>query len=167
MDGMDAAAAHSATGHPPRVFVIGATNHPGEIDAAIIRRLERRVHIPLPTLPERAALLALYMWPVARLERGVDLVRVAELARGFSGSDLTSALKHAVGAPKRRKEAALRAQYPQNTAAHRAAIGDALHAAAAEVNATPISQADLEAGVAACRATATPAVLAEIRAFQW
>jgi len=36
-----------------RVVVIGATNHPQDLDSALVRRLPRRVMVDLPNLQER------------------------------------------------------------------------------------------------------------------
>lgn len=44
-------------------IVISATNHAAELDPAIWRRFELHVHLPLPELPERKRILALYLKP--------------------------------------------------------------------------------------------------------
>ena len=40
-------------------MVLAATNFPWDIDEALRRRLEKRIYIPLPALPERQELLRL------------------------------------------------------------------------------------------------------------
>ena len=42
-----------------QVMVLAATNFPWDIDEALRRRLEKRIYIPLPALPERQELLRL------------------------------------------------------------------------------------------------------------
>lgn len=44
----------------PQVFLLAATNLPWELDMALLRRLEKRVHVPFPTTAARA-------WMVRRL----------------------------------------------------------------------------------------------------
>lgn len=46
-----------------RVFVLAATNRPWEIDDAIIRRLAKRIYIPLPDENTRRKLFGMYMDP--------------------------------------------------------------------------------------------------------
>jgi katanin p60 ATPase-containing subunit A1 len=44
-----------------QVFVLGASNLPWELDLAILRRLEKRILIPLPEAPDRSQLFAKYL----------------------------------------------------------------------------------------------------------
>jgi SpoVK/Ycf46/Vps4 family AAA+-type ATPase len=48
-----------SAGHPlpDRVLVMGATNIPWELDEAVLRRLVKRVYVPLPDAVARAALI--------------------------------------------------------------------------------------------------------------
>merc|ERR1719506_2442473 len=72
------------------VFVIGATNRPEVLDAAITRpgRLDTLVYIPLPDEASRAAVFraALRNSPV---DPTVDLKLLARATPGFSGADCT------------------------------------------------------------------------------
>ncbi|CAI9725756.1 transitional endoplasmic reticulum ATPase [Octopus vulgaris] len=80
MDGMNA---------KKNVFIIGATNRPEIIDAAILRpgRLDQLIYIPLPDGKSRSQILKanLRKSPVAR---DVDLECLAVNTKGFSGADL-------------------------------------------------------------------------------
>ncbi|XP_041642240.1 zgc:136908 [Cheilinus undulatus] len=78
------------------VFIIGATNRPDIIDAAILRpgRLDQLIYIPLPDKPSRTAILKanLRKSPVAR---DVDLEYLSTITDGFSGADLTEICQRA------------------------------------------------------------------------
>lgn len=68
----------------PGVIVIGATNHPDGIDAALLRpgRLDRHIEIGLPDAPARQAILRYH------LQADVDVSVVIDRTEGFSGADL-------------------------------------------------------------------------------
>jgi len=82
MDGFDVTAG---------IVVLGATNRPEVLDPALLRpgRFDRQVVIPLPTLEERAAILAVHCRD-KRLGPDVDLDVVARGTPGFSGADLAN-----------------------------------------------------------------------------
>jgi cell division protease FtsH len=73
------------------IVVLGATNRPEVLDPALLRpgRFDRQVTIPLPTLPERAAILAVHCRD-KKLGPDVDLHVVARGTPGFSGADLAN-----------------------------------------------------------------------------
>jgi cell division protease FtsH len=73
------------------IVVLGATNRPEILDPALLRpgRFDRQVTIPLPTLPERDAILAVHCRG-KRLGPDVDLKVVARGTPGFSGADLAN-----------------------------------------------------------------------------
>ena len=87
MDGFD-----PATG----VVVIAATNRPEVLDPALLRpgRFDRQVTIPLPTLPERVAILAVHCRG-KRVDSSVDLEVVARGTPGFAGADLANLVNEA------------------------------------------------------------------------
>jgi cell division protease FtsH len=82
MDGFDPAAG---------IVVMAATNRPDVLDPALLRpgRFDRQVTIPLPTLAERAAILAVHCQD-KQLGPDVDLTVVARGTPGFSGADLAN-----------------------------------------------------------------------------
>nr|WP_081635487.1 ATP-dependent zinc metalloprotease FtsH [Nocardia sp. BMG111209] len=82
MDGFDPAVG---------IVVLAATNRPEVLDPALLRpgRFDRQVTIPLPTLAERAAILAVHC-RAKHLAPDVDLQVVARGTRGFSGADLAN-----------------------------------------------------------------------------
>jgi len=73
------------------VVVLAATNRPEILDPALLRpgRFDRQVTIPLPTLAERAAILAVHVRG-KKLAGDVDLNVVARGTPGFSGADLAN-----------------------------------------------------------------------------
>jgi cell division protease FtsH len=73
------------------VVVLAATNRPEVLDPALLRpgRFDRQVTIPLPTLTERAAILAVHCRD-KKLDPSVDLTVVARGTPGFSGADLAN-----------------------------------------------------------------------------
>src|SRR5579862_535557 len=79
------------------VFVIGATNRPEQLDAALCRpgRLDTLVYVPLPDENSRVSILKaqLRKTPVAD---DVDLEYIASRTHGFSGADLGFITQRAV-----------------------------------------------------------------------
>jgi cell division protease FtsH len=73
------------------IVVLAATNRPEVLDPALLRpgRFDRQVTIPLPTLTERAAILAVHARG-KKLGPDVDLNVVARGTPGFSGADLAN-----------------------------------------------------------------------------
>jgi cell division protease FtsH len=78
------------------IVVLAATNRPEVLDPALLRpgRFDRQVVIPLPTLPERAAILAVHSRG-KKLAPDVDLNVVARGTPGFSGADLANLVNEA------------------------------------------------------------------------
>jgi SpoVK/Ycf46/Vps4 family AAA+-type ATPase len=81
------------------VIVMGATNRPGDVDAAFLRRMPRTFEVKLPGAPQREQILKVHL----RDEPLVDL-NVSQLAReteGYSGSDLKELCRAALMIPLR------------------------------------------------------------------
>ncbi len=88
------------------IVVLAATNRPEVLDPALLRpgRFDRQVTIPLPTLEERAAILAVHCRD-KQLAPDVDLTVVARGTPGFSGADLANlANEAAIFAVRRNRE---------------------------------------------------------------
>src|SRR6516162_4805155 len=73
------------------IVVLGATNRPEVLDPALLRpgRFDRQITVPLPTLPEREAILVVHTRD-KKLAPDVDLNVVARGTPGFSGADLAN-----------------------------------------------------------------------------
>ncbi|UJR21971.1 hypothetical protein I4U23_025039 [Adineta vaga] len=83
------------------VMVLGATNHPWDLDTAMRRRLEKRIYIPLPDIETRKQLLEINLKDVP-LDKDVDLDKISEKLTDYSGSDITSVCRDAAMMPMRR-----------------------------------------------------------------
>jgi len=68
------------------LYVIGATNKPWTLDWPFLRRFQKRIYVPLPNNEARAQMLRLYTAPL-KMDRGISIEELAELANGYSGSD--------------------------------------------------------------------------------
>lgn len=80
------------------VVVVGATNRAGDLDPALLRkgRFDRSVAVGLPTVSERADIMALHVRDRGvPLDPDVDLTRLARLMTGTSGADLASLINEA------------------------------------------------------------------------
>lgn len=84
------------------VVVIGATNNPGEIDAAVRRsgRLDRHIEIPLPSAEDRIAILGLHLGNTIPTENVTDIQLATE---GLTGADLSRVAREARRAARRAK----------------------------------------------------------------
>jgi vacuolar protein-sorting-associated protein 4 len=83
------------------VLILGATNIPWQLDSAIRRRFQRRVHISLPDTPARMKMFELAVGNTpCELNQG-DYKKLAELSEGYSGSDIAIAVQDALMQPVR------------------------------------------------------------------
>lgn len=76
------------------VFILGCTNLPWNLDAAILRRFEKRLLIALPDKDNRKKLLKHYV-PTRNNLRDQEWEYLATVTEKFSGSDILSACKEA------------------------------------------------------------------------
>ncbi|XP_009420801.1 uncharacterized protein LOC135650590 [Musa acuminata AAA Group] len=83
------------------VIVIGATNKPQELDDAVLRRLVKRIYIPLPDENVRKLLLRNQLKGRAYSLPSGDLERLANITDGYSGSDLQALCEEAAMMPIR------------------------------------------------------------------
>ena len=78
------------------VIVIAATNRPDVLDPALLRpgRFDRQVHVPLPDIRGREAILKVHMRKVP-MNADVDPAIIARGTPGFSGADLANLVNEA------------------------------------------------------------------------
>jgi len=84
------------------VLVLGATNIPWQLDAAIRRRFQRRVHISLPDLPARTKMFEISVGTTPCELVSADFRKLGELSEGYSGSDISIAVQDALMQPVRK-----------------------------------------------------------------
>lgn len=85
------------------VMVLGATNHPWDIDEAMRRRLEKRIYIPLPTREDRVELFRINTRTL-KLSSDVDFEKLSNMLEGrfYSGADITNVARDAAMMTMRR-----------------------------------------------------------------
>ncbi|KAF5401230.1 hypothetical protein PHET_04832 [Paragonimus heterotremus] len=85
-----------------RVLILAATNRPGELDDAALRRFPRRIYIRMPDANARLALLrALLDKNTKHTLSENDMQKIASLTEGYSASDLKELAKEAALQPIR------------------------------------------------------------------
>ncbi|KAF4030858.1 ATPase family associated domain-containing protein lid 3 [Phytophthora infestans] len=82
------------------VFVLAASNLPWDLDAAMLRRLEKRVLVDLPSVEARQALFTSLLEPY--IPNTFDFGQAVKLTEGYSGADIKLVAKEACMAPVRR-----------------------------------------------------------------
>lgn len=77
------------------VFVLAATNHPWDVDEALLRpgRFDRRLLVLPPDEPARRSILEFHLR--GKPSEGLDLDRVVAATEGFSGADLALIIEEA------------------------------------------------------------------------
>lgn len=83
------------------VLVLGATNVPWELDAAIRRRFEKRVYIPLPEREARSFMVSMNLGDTPHSLTESDFDRLGDITTGASGSDIKVLVKEALMQPLR------------------------------------------------------------------
>ena len=89
-----------------RILIIGATNRPQEIDDAFVRRLSKRLYIPLPNKVSRKQLIMRVLEKERKNNNKYDINEndiddIVNRTKGYSGSDLINVCKEAAMMPIR------------------------------------------------------------------
>ncbi len=87
---------------PKNVIVLGATNLPWDLDSAIIRRLDKRIYIPLPDKVARRKLFELQLRGVD-IESNIDWDTLVKRTEMYSGDDMNNLCRDASMMPLRRR----------------------------------------------------------------
>jgi len=83
------------------ILVMGATNLPWALDEAVLRRLAKKVFIPLPDQLTREALIKNLLKSQRHALKPPQLTQLVELTAGYSCSDLAQVAKDAAMGPIR------------------------------------------------------------------
>ncbi|CAL1268154.1 unnamed protein product [Larinioides sclopetarius] len=88
------------------ILVLGATNIPWVLDAAIRRRFEKRIYIPLP---DEIARLAIFKFNIGNTPHSLTEENFKDLARktdGYSGADISVLVRDSLMQPVRKVQTA-------------------------------------------------------------
>jgi len=88
------------------ILVLGATNIPWVLDAAIRRRFEKRIYINLPDAPARAAMFKLNIGDTSTNLTDQDYNLLGESTDGYSGADIALVVRDALMMPVRKVQSA-------------------------------------------------------------
>ncbi|CAB1313928.1 unnamed protein product [Coregonus sp. 'balchen'] len=83
------------------ILTLGATNIPWVLDAAIRRRFEKRIYIPLPEEPARSQMFRLHLGNTPHSLSDADLRQLAKKTEGYSGADISVIVRDALMQPVR------------------------------------------------------------------
>mmetsp|Transcript_5603 Transcript_5603/g.10866 ORF Transcript_5603/g.10866 Transcript_5603/m.10866 type:complete len:188 (-) Transcript_5603:939-1502(-) len=85
------------------VFVLAASNLPWDLDSAFLRRMEKRIMIPLPMKECRQDMIRCHLSEFSpAFRKGELLEKAASLLDGYSGSDIKALCKEVAMRPLRR-----------------------------------------------------------------
>lgn len=85
------------------ILVLGATNIPWDIDSAMRRRFEKRVYIALPEFEARKDMFRIHIGDTGGVSLSEhELDALAEMTEGFSGSDISVAVRDVLMEPIRK-----------------------------------------------------------------
>ncbi|KAB0792491.1 hypothetical protein PPYR_14450 [Photinus pyralis] len=88
------------------ILVLGATNIPWVLDAAIRRRFEKRIYIPLPEEAARLVMFKLHLGNTPTQLSEEDLKVLAKKTEGYSGADISIVVRDALMQPVRKVQTA-------------------------------------------------------------
>lgn len=88
------------------VLLLGATNIPWGLDDALLRRMERRVYIPLPDEFARARMFKIHLGATPNELTDDDYRELGQKSTGYSGSDVAIVVRDAIMQPVRKLQQA-------------------------------------------------------------
>ncbi|XP_077646160.1 katanin p60 ATPase-containing subunit A-like 2 isoform X3 [Lonchura striata] len=102
------------------VFVLAASNLPWELDSAMLRRLEKRILVDLPSEEARRVMIQHWLPPLSnsgrlKLRTDLDYSLLSQETNGYSGSDIKLVCKEAAMRPVRKIFDALENHQPGNS----------------------------------------------------
>lgn len=84
------------------VLLLGATNIPWGLDDALLRRMERRVYIPLPDPEARKKMFQIHLGQTPNELSDEDFQYLSQSSEGYSGSDVAVVVRDAIMGPVRK-----------------------------------------------------------------
>lgn len=81
------------------LFVLGASNAPWKLNAAIRRRFKKRIYIPLPDEMARRCIFELNIGNTPCKLSSEDLSQLAKMTVGYSGADISNVVQEALMMP--------------------------------------------------------------------
>eukprot|EP00731_Ephydatia_muelleri_P026333 Em0018g433a len=81
------------------LFVLGASNAPWKLNAAIRRRFKKRIYIPLPDEMARRCIFELNIGNTPCKLSSEDLSQLAKMTAGYSGADISNVVQEALMMP--------------------------------------------------------------------
>ncbi|XP_040840660.1 katanin p60 ATPase-containing subunit A-like 2 isoform X1 [Ochotona curzoniae] len=102
------------------VFVLAASNLPWELDCAMLRRLEKRILVDLPSREARQAMIHHWLPPVSEnraleLRTELEYSVLGQETEGYSGSDIKLVCREAAMRPVRKIFSALENHQAENS----------------------------------------------------
>ena len=88
------------------ILVLGATNIPWALDAAVMKRFEKRIYIDLPEEYARADLFKLNLGDTPHLLTEEDIKVLGQRTGGYSGAEISILVRHALMQQVRKVQAA-------------------------------------------------------------
>ena len=88
------------------MFISGATNIPWVLDAAIRRRFEKRIYIPLPEAHARSHMFKIHMGDTKATITDSEYQELGRKTEGYSGADISLVVRDAMMQPVRRVQMA-------------------------------------------------------------
>lgn len=88
------------------ILVLGATNIPWVLDAAIRRRFEKRIYIPLPEEHARTEMFKLHLGTTPHSLTDEDFRELGKRSDGYSGADISIVVRDALMQPVRKVQTA-------------------------------------------------------------
>ncbi|MHA1526214.1 MAG: ATP-binding protein, partial [Promethearchaeota archaeon] len=83
------------------LLVLGATNRPWDLDNAMLSRFEKKVYVPLPDLPARAAIFKIHTAGVDSVLIDEDYIELGVRSEGYSGRDISYVCREVIMLPVR------------------------------------------------------------------
>lgn len=93
------------------VLVLGATNIPWGLDAAIRRRFEKRIYIPLPEVAARKRMFEIHIGDTLTSLNSSDYTTLSQKTDGYSGADIGIVVREALMMPIRKVQSATHFKY--------------------------------------------------------